>query len=188
VRHSAIVPYNDRHTGFNPRTHAECDLAGCEDDSSRCGFQSTHSRRVRHDIQNQHWLAQQVSIHALTQSATMIGEIHDLSFDVSIHALTQSATSTILSTASAELVSIHALTQSATDLLGWELIMSSVSIHALTQSATIAEGKERTQEEKFQSTHSRRVRPVRFHWSSYLLRVSIHALTQSATWAGSNRF
>ena len=54
---------------FNPRTHEECDWGKPVILELMIMFQSTHSRGVRHQIESRQMLGQ-VSIHALTRSAT----------------------------------------------------------------------------------------------------------------------
>ena len=168
-------------------------------------FQSTHSRRVRP-----------------TGISSMLGELN-----ISIHALTKSATrllwtssacpKTFQSTHSRRVrhshqtfqslywfISIHALTKSATAMWPYFSSFLFISIHALTKSATTKIGKWGQNVGKFQSTHSRRVRRAftqrfissvgnfnpRTHEecdgrllkdSSLPWEISIHALTKSAT-------
>ena len=99
--------------GFNPRTHEECDPTTPKD----------------------LFVSSQVSIHALTKSATDKPDEEVRRIKVSIHALTKSATPSISPPESQLRVSIHALTKSATGK----------SCHDSAQC-------------RFQSTHSRRVR------------------------------
>ena len=58
--------------GFNPRTHAGCDMGWTPSSSTCTRFQSTHPRRVRRrdDGMGTHLLG--VSIHAPTQGATRV--------------------------------------------------------------------------------------------------------------------
>ena len=142
-------------------------------------FQSTHSRGVR---QRPYLVPRQkrdVSIHALTRSATreLYYQIRDSLFQsthsrgvrplkagaptalssVSIHALTRSATGNGKVDAWERIVSIHALTRSATSLQALIPSVDLVSIHALTRSAT-RQTYPLLCQDVFQSTHSRGVR------------------------------
>ena len=177
---------------FNPRTHEECDPFVVVDESLKIKFQSTHSRGVRHKTKIMAALRLNVSIHALTRSATY----RDTScrsrpngFNPRTHE--ECDTALMLPLSSIVAVSIHALTRSATgrrpfvpgcfacfnprtheecDGLGMSVQqVARVSIHALTRSATL--------------TQSFLIQP---------LEVSIHALTRSATAAfvcqGKTRF
>ena len=121
-------------------------------------FQSTHSRRVRL-IGVIIRTSISVSIHALTKSATVFSMLINDHMDVSIHALTKSATlpNTLIMPPS---FCFNPRTHEECDL---PLPITSVT------------------DDKFQSTHSRRVRPGIFWILSFRLRVSIHALTKSAT-------
>ena len=163
---------------FNPRTHEECDPL-------------FPLRLQRH---------MQVSIHALTRSATIHNWFLCKVSYVSIHALTRSATFVLVPAKPVWLVSIHALTRSATccfclfhvflmfqsthsrgvrRALVSHFLLFLVSIHALTRSATSSLSIYLTYF-KFQSTHSRGVR-LCLAPSCRSIRVSIHALTRSAT-------
>ena len=121
---------------FNPRTHEECDKKA-PSQLRNCGiFQSTHSRGVRRQYRNCYADGPQISIHALTRSATE---------------------------------------------LDWEEVQQLlISIHALTRSAT-ATSKRCALHERFQSTHSRGVRPAAEAGREADFDISIHALTRSAT-------
>ena len=164
---------------FNPRTHEECDWY-------------RHRPARRHDV----------SIHALTKSATCFNHAEGWRVLVSIHALTKSATSCsephsnscpFQSTHSRRVrrelgianqafaVSIHALTKSATGIGLDQMQQELVSIHALTKSATLQYGVVSGKFSGFQSTHSRRVRPNQTIGGVKTFNVSIHALTKSAT-------
>ena len=57
---------------FNPRTHEECDIFWLLITGYNRSFQSTHSRRVRHEQQLATCKQTNVSIHALTKSATQL--------------------------------------------------------------------------------------------------------------------
>ena len=122
-------------------------------------FQSTHSRGVRLPMFRQHIYYLNVSIHALTRSAT------DMQFGpysetrVSIHALTRSATGHTLSSLRRP-GSFNPRTHEECDI--WS---------ATGRKSTVA----------FQSTHSRGVRPSHA-MTRASMAVSIHALTRSATW------
>ena len=100
-------------------------------------------------------------------------------------------------------ISIHALTRSATEIKKAALAEERISIHALTRSATfwfreahshLLHFNPRTHEEcdltwhrdvsvfcRFQSTHSRGVRPMVHEHGCIGAGISIHALTRSAT-------
>ena len=58
------------HKHFNPRTHGECDTITDINSISNLLFQSTHSRGVRHKKENSTIIIRNISIHALTGSAT----------------------------------------------------------------------------------------------------------------------
>ena len=55
---------------FNPRTHKECDFWILARKTTIIQFQSTHSQGVRHQFHLVLVLQQDISIHALTRSAT----------------------------------------------------------------------------------------------------------------------
>ena len=194
---------SSRSSGFNPRTHEECDHLCGFAVISDIRFQSTHSRRVRQASQASELIEMRVSIHALTKSATSVlyyWHRHKRCFNPRTHEEcdSNSCCSPILVP-----VSIHALTKSATILLP-------------THQALWRCFNPRTHEEcdqsfsfqyhyfrRFQSTHSRRVRRQHAdndsHANSFNPRtheecdtpekvvifleweVSIHALTKSAT-------
>ena len=116
-------------------------------------FQSTHSRGVRRIYCQQVIEQQIVSIHALTRSATSFTADNISNLEVSIHALTRSATNTTANAQACHSVSIHALTRSATPL-------------RLTSSSGL----------RFQSTHSRGVRPVS---AAHLFPTSLFQSTHS---------
>ena len=146
-------------------------------------FQSTHSRGVRQGALSIEVQSFNISIHALTRSATQRPRIWEgcrknfnprtheecdtaaveqmLTIgDISIHALTRSATCLQKRYSPGCTISIHALTRSATICLISSRVYVTISIHALTRSAT----KKLTQKSKslaFQSTHSRGVRRCR---------------------------
>ena len=123
-------------------------------------FQSKHSHGVRHDSLDTATMTLDISIHALTWSATSslkeqqeyldnfnprthmecdktVQAILDL-YEISIHALTWSATSLIGFMIADLIISIHALTWSATTFDTNIVIRFFISIHALTWSATIS--------------------------------------------------
>ena len=77
-------------------------------------FQSTHSQRVRPTQLPLFRLNPEISIHALTKSATDLDYYLKVSTEISIHALTKSATYKIIKPSKAQAISIHALTKSAT--------------------------------------------------------------------------
>ncbi|EES74007.1 hypothetical protein POTG_01057 [Paenibacillus sp. oral taxon 786 str. D14] len=79
-------------------------------------FQSTHSQGVRHYWTGMLRVYLDISIHALTRSATIKGEGKDEGGNISIHALTRSATIGGVDTDVITGISIHALTRSATQL------------------------------------------------------------------------
>ena len=161
-------PFNAGKCGvlrFNPRTHEECDPRSTTRRTSDRSFQSTHSRGVRqilskkvHDLYN-------VSIHALTRSATMINSPTGGALLVSIHALTRSAT-ILQESDRTYLYCFNPRTHEECDLqhtVRQELFpcfnprtheecdflikyfhhLVLVSIHALTRSATLGQGQTR---------------------------------------------
>ena len=101
--------------------------------------------------------------------------------NISIHALTGSATLQVLSCIFHFHISIHALTGSATKYHCTTCSVKNISIHALTGSATSGVLKCLDFTGKFQSTHSRGVRLYALASSLNPLIISIHALTGSAT-------
>ena len=124
-------------------------------------FQSTHSRGVRHAHGTGYNRPEDISIHALTRSATYV---------------------CVVSVAPDAIISIHALTRSAT--LMRELTSlgdTRISIHALTRSATHSCVHGPRMARLFQSTHSRGVRRRFAATESQKWKISIHALTRSAT-------
>ena len=106
--------YNSICIYFNPRTHEECDAGGLSNCLTGNGFQSTHSRGVRHDVTLQATGDAVISIHALTRSATLTESLKSLDLIISIHALTRSATTAGQGGHVIIKISIHALTRSAT--------------------------------------------------------------------------
>ncbi len=85
--------------------------------NERSLFQSTHSRGVRLKTKVIKIKMIEISIHALTGSATSkIPNFSITSAFISIHALTGSATKIESESTSSSIISIHALTGSATGL------------------------------------------------------------------------
>ena len=76
---------------FNPRTHEECDER-VSVTATLQAFQSTHSRGVRRAVSVVIVGTTKISIHALTRSATWNGNCYIFTSNISIHALTRSAT------------------------------------------------------------------------------------------------
>ena len=123
---------------FNPRTHKECDRLPLSQLSSRCLlFQSTHSQGVRLAQQDDVNHAMDISIHALTRSATINKSDKYSIVAISIHALTRSAT---LASISAFLIAIwfqSTHSQGVRHPIQYPLYLQLIiSIHALTRSAT----------------------------------------------------
>ena len=144
---------------FNPRTHKECDPLNGKYFTQHDIFQSTHSQRVRLWQVVAFYHFREISIHALTKSATTLG-----SLALSLKKLFQSTHSqrvrqtfpawlglawVFQSTHSQRVrpqlqlhdslihtISIHALTKSATQNLVLFVHLCFISIHALTKSAT----------------------------------------------------
>ena len=196
-----MIPFSTK-TGFNPRTHEECDRwKKYRDRHNRVSIHAL-TRSATGDTKKK-LIECIVSIHALTRSATTNNSWYSSVSLVSIHALTRSATTNRPDIIQIDGVSIHALTRSATAITSPILIVGNVSIHALTRSATNTHELV-GQHLKFQSTHSRGVRLwfsiLRLHMisgfqsthsrgvrhqigkSAYSwYQVSIHALTRSAT-------
>ena len=125
-------------------------------------FQSTHSRGVRRYIQDKYGLTEAISIHALTRSATIVNEHCHCSFSISIHALTRSATGRLIDIWS-NLYNFNPRTREECDNPDClrDLLLLVISIHALARSATFTSYKFVIVIIKFQSTHSRGVRPTR---------------------------
>ena len=120
-------------------------------------FQSTHSRGVRLFQHPKPFSQAQVSIHALTRSATV--SINTISANVGFNPRThEECDELLLSIAVILSVSIHALTRSATSKSKFDYDAMCVSIHALTRSAT-HDSSNFVPFRLFQSTHSRGVRP-----------------------------
>ena len=143
--------------GFNPRTHAGCDVTIKHIRASNVSihaptqgatvsmapsrwlyiaFQSTHPRRVRRDGGDRYYDSSDVSIHAPTQGATNNFSGHlasSLSFNPRTHA---GCDFVRLEHRAARVVSIHAPTQGATLGLVGRKLGQDVSIHAPTQGAT----------------------------------------------------
>ena len=67
---SYLIYLIHRQKHFNPRTHEECDCRRCFLCPRRGRFQSTHSRGVRLYYECTYNGDKQISIHALTRSAT----------------------------------------------------------------------------------------------------------------------
>ena len=141
---------------FNPRTHEECDrppmLAFAFVEISIHALTRSATRHLKHPS-----YIFIISIHALTRSATIQdpgGPDHRM---ISIHALTRSATLPIHECGDVRLISIHALTRSATVQVQNLPRNYLISIHALTRSATHLQFC-KTSIRIFQSTHSRGVR------------------------------
>ena len=109
-------PNRTSRSGFNPRTHEECDCNSLSLLVNFLLFQSTHSRGVRPFEQNCTGSQRIVSIHALTRSATLLQMFPSSNWSVSIHALTRSATFGQFLSQQWDKVSIHALTRSATGI------------------------------------------------------------------------
>ena len=84
--------HNTRVIGFNPHTHAGCDIA-------RCHF----------------FIFKKVSIHTPTQGVTEFTDETDLNEDVSIHTPTQGVTSFDIYIEFNLVVSIHTPTQGVTN-------------------------------------------------------------------------
>ncbi len=187
---------------FNPRTHEECDSVCHDVLATFIMFQSTHSRRVRH----QHYLLHlrlNVSIHALTKSATgciRTPSIRNGCFNPRTHEECDLAQSFryrlrdsfnprtheecdkfLTASGQNKQVSIHALTKSATfsfnDFIGITKMFQST--HSRRVRRVVCPGKNSLN--TFQSTHSRRVRQVLRTHQMWAYPVSIHALTKSAT-------
>ena len=123
-------------SNFNPRTHKECDeiINPAYDWFNK--FQSTHSQGVRLNGGSYLNVNVDISIHALTKSATPLTSQNLLAISISIHALTKSATGFVLAIECLMLISIHAPTKSATDYRQTSSGDCMISIHALTKSAT----------------------------------------------------
>ena len=77
-------------------------------------FQSTHSRGVRPGAPFELVQLVDISIHALTRSATSVRVALYYQKQISIHALTRSATISSGNFSVIGMISIHALTRSAT--------------------------------------------------------------------------
>mgnify|MGYP006994664952 CR=1 FL=1 len=154
------MPLTDTLTlaGFNPRTHEECD--GIDYNQIAATFQ--------------------VSIHALTRSATpnLLPRLHQRhSFNPRTHEECDKFSSSF----NGGRPSFNPRTHEECDEYGPISISHCfVSIHALTRSATYWFINNKQPFKKFQSTHSRGVRQEMI--AVRLTRqVSIHALTRSAT-------
>ena len=99
--------------GFNPRTHEECDFFSFFSNKRCTVFQSTHSRGVR--LKATLFLQQIKSFNPRTHEECDIASPHVVPLsEVSIHALTRSATGIYGNKNDGVPVSIHALTRSAT--------------------------------------------------------------------------
>ena len=143
---------------FNPRTREGCDLCLKWMGQTRKKFQSTHPRGVRPMLEMNGPDEEEISIHALTGSATCTTSSWPLQIGISIHALTGSATKLYMGVTPDKYISIHALTGSATCTTSSWPLQIGISIHALTGSATY------------------------YHmWGIDRYEISIHALTGSAT-------
>ena len=143
---------------FNPRTHEECDKKA-PSQLRNCGiFQSTHSRGVRRQYRNCYADGPQISIHALTRSATELDWEEVQQLLISIHALTRSATAT------SKRCALHERFQSTHS--------RGVRQDFIREDGTVCQ---------FQSTHSRGVRPAAEAGREADFDISIHALTRSAT-------
>ena len=107
------IHHEDEHD-FNPRTHEECDLSTRITTSSCKYFNPrTHEECDLPDC-GPAAVFLQISIHALTRSATDIEDCVMHSYGISIHALTRSATNVLRRDEYRCKISIHALTRSAT--------------------------------------------------------------------------
>ncbi len=124
-------------TGFNPRTHAGCDVKCLRWCKMVLVFQSTHPRGVRPIDAIIHKTMDVVSIHAPTRGATSIVELPKIVDEVSIHAPTRGATQHIVYLYCLHQVSIHAPTRGATDDRKRYDLSERVSIHAPTRGATV---------------------------------------------------
>ena len=143
-----------------------------------------------------------ISIHALTRSATKYSHRRNIDEGISIHALTRSATFIEVLRCLNVGISIHALTRSATEVGDNLFRYDAISIHALTRSATWSawhvdylwlDFNPRTHEEcdwmiQFKKCQTLYFNPrtheecdINMHSYRYLYNISIHALTRSAT-------
>ena len=186
---------------FNPRTHEECDTLLFAISNQKIWFQSTHSRRVRLNPGSQ--LAASTGFNPRTHEEcdNRLLPIHVIT-NVSIHALTKSATVTSsLRIVSVVFQSTHSrrvrpsFTKSGADIGGFnprtheecDLLYHThrhhsftVSIHALTKSATNEVKPLFLISECFNPrTHEECDKELATIGVAY--SVSIHALTKSAT-------
>ena len=142
---------------FNPRTHEECDYIHFFTNSIVVWFQSTHSRGVRPRPLTASGIATKFqSTHS--RGVRQCGIVENMCYDnVSIHALTRSATAYPPPRHLRKTVSIHALTRSATSSL-------SIYLTYFKFQSTHSRGVRRKGSSfmrhscTFQSTHSRGVR------------------------------
>ena len=124
---------------FNPRTHEECDSNISIGLNGNDMFQSTHSRGVR---PAGGWIqSSQRSFNPRTHEECDTGKFLQPTIQI---------------------VSIHALTRSATLIDQIYHLPFHVSIHALTRSATTLTPSTKGYL-RFQSTHSRGVRPLMYN-------------------------
>ena len=107
--------HNTRVIGFNPHTHAGCDIA-------RCHF----------------FIFKKVSIHTPTQGVTDKRIVGVGSFIVSIHTPTQGVTPIQMQRMLVLAVSIHTPTQGVTRKYVFAIVTTFVSIHTPTQGVTLA--------------------------------------------------
>jgi len=176
---TAFVPYC-----FNPRTRGECDDYTSGTLLAFRTFQSTHSRGVRQNSEEKLKLKELVSIHALAGSATKRSKQIANMTEVSIHALAGSATISS-SVKQIAFISFNPRTRGECDMQVQMGQAGKLSFNPRTRGeCDYFYGEGATLLEKFQSTHSRGVRPVFLVSNSYWAYVSIHALAGSATLTG----
>ena len=99
---------------FNPRSHERSDIKHC--------------LAV---------IVIQISIHAPTRGATLVGGTYSNGSDISIHAPTRGATVYPVPVGAVKGISIHAPTRGATTQVAVEQSGSAISIHAPTRGATM---------------------------------------------------
>ena len=123
-------------SNFNPRTHKECDLNHCNTLRRTCYFNPRTHKECDEIINPAYdWFNKFQSTHS--QGVRLNGGSYlNVNVDISIHALTKSATGFVLAIECLMLISIHALTKSATDYRQTSSGDCMISIHALTKSAT----------------------------------------------------